>query len=138
MKVTDKTGVTFQLLKTKYLHLSEAQIKEGVFVDSTFLEHLSQKEKQAWLALQNVCENFLVNNKSYDYVAHVEEFLSAYRAMGCNMILKIHFLHSHLDFFPEDLGAVSDEHGKRFHQDIIKVERKLSGKWTASMLAEYC
>ena len=24
---------------------------------------------------------------------------------------KIHFLHSHLDFFPENGGAVSDEHG---------------------------
>ncbi|UYV73934.1 hypothetical protein LAZ67_11001501 [Cordylochernes scorpioides] len=26
------------------------------------------------------------------------------------MSLKIHFLHSHLDFFPDNLGAVSDEH----------------------------
>ena len=32
------------------------------------------------------------------------------------MSLKIHFLHSHLDFFPENLGDVSDEHGERFHQ----------------------
>ncbi|KAJ4437685.1 hypothetical protein ANN_17830 [Periplaneta americana] len=31
-------------------------------------------------------------------------------AMGCNMSLKTHFLDSHLDFFPENLGAVSDEH----------------------------
>ncbi|GBP90238.1 hypothetical protein EVAR_100685_1 [Eumeta japonica] len=30
------------------------------------------------------------------------------------MSLKIHFLHSHLDFFPQNLGAVSDEHGERF------------------------
>ena len=27
------------------------------------------------------------------------------------MSLKIHFLHSHLDFSPENCGAVSDEHG---------------------------
>ena len=34
------------------------------------------------------------------------------------MSLKLHFLHSHLYFFPENLGDVSDEHGERFHQDI--------------------
>jgi len=26
-----------------------------------------------------------------------------------NTSLKIHFLHSHLDFFPDNLGAISDE-----------------------------
>ena len=31
------------------------------------------------------------------------------------MSLKIHFLHSHLDFFPESCGEVSVEHGERFH-----------------------
>jgi hypothetical protein len=34
------------------------------------------------------------------------------------MSLKIHFLESHLDFFPENIGRVGDEHGERFHQDI--------------------
>jgi hypothetical protein len=33
------------------------------------------------------------------------------------MSLKIHFLESHLHFFPENRGKVSDEHGKRFHRD---------------------
>ena len=32
------------------------------------------------------------------------------------MSLKIHFLSSQLDFFPEKSGSVSDEHGERFHQ----------------------
>jgi hypothetical protein len=41
--------------------------------------------------------------------------------MGCNMSLKIHFLESHLDFFPENLGEVSDEHGERFHQDRFSI-----------------
>ncbi|UYV68012.1 Transposase [Cordylochernes scorpioides] len=40
------------------------------------------------------------------------------------MSLKIHFLHSHLDFFPDNLGAVSDEHGERFHQDISSMEKR--------------
>ncbi|UYV70783.1 K02A2.6-like [Cordylochernes scorpioides] len=40
------------------------------------------------------------------------------------MSLKIHFLHSHLDFFPDNLGAVSDEHGERFHQAISSMEKR--------------
>ena len=27
---------------------------------------------------------------------------------------KIHFLHLHMDFFPENCGVVSDEHGEHF------------------------
>ncbi|CAH2105278.1 unnamed protein product [Euphydryas editha] len=44
--------------------------------------------------------------------------LRNYHAMGVNMSLKIHFLHSHVDFFSENLGAVSDEQSERFHQDL--------------------
>jgi len=58
--------------------------------------------------------------------------------MGCNMSLKAHFLYSHLDFFPEYLGAVSDEHRQRFHQEISTMEKQYQGKWSPSMLADYC
>ena len=44
--------------------------------------------------------------------------LHAYHNLGCNMSLKIYFIHFHLDFFPGNCGAVSDEHWERFHQDI--------------------
>ena len=54
------------------------------------------------------------------------------------MILKIHFLESHLDFFPENLGEVSDEHGERVHQNILAIEKRYQDKWTSSMLADYC
>ena len=57
--------------------------------------------------------------------------------MGYNMSPKIHFLESHLDFFLENLGEVSDEHGNRFHQDIMAMEKRYQGKWTSSMLADY-
>jgi len=39
------------------------------------------------------------------------------------MSLKIHFLESQLDFFPQNLGEVSDEHSEIFHQDIMAMER---------------
>jgi len=37
-------------------------------------------------------------------------------------------------FFPEYLGEVSDEHGERFHQDIMAMEKRYQGKWTLSIL----
>jgi len=58
--------------------------------------------------------------------------------MRCNMSIKIHFLESRLDFFRENLGEVCDEHGERFHQDILVMEKQYEGKWTSSMLADYC
>ncbi|GBL75909.1 hypothetical protein AVEN_234248-1 [Araneus ventricosus] len=58
--------------------------------------------------------------------------------MGCNVSLKIHFLHSHLEFFPENLGSVSEKHGERFHQDISNNGARYQGKWYPNMLADYC
>ncbi|UYV74503.1 hypothetical protein LAZ67_11003711 [Cordylochernes scorpioides] len=37
-----------------------------------------------------------------------------------------------------NLGAVSDEHGERFHQDISSMEKRYQGKWSPGMLADYC
>lgn len=54
------------------------------------------------------------------------------------MSLKVYFLNSHLDYFPENLGAVSEEQGERFHQDIKEMERRYQGKWSVTMMADYC
>ena len=48
----------------------------------------------------------------------VDNMLKAYENLGSQMSFKMYFLHSHLDFFPPNLGAVSDVQGERFHQDI--------------------
>jgi hypothetical protein len=45
------------------------------------------------------------------------------------MILKLHFLASHLDYFPPNLRTVSEEQGERFHQDMKNVERRYQGRW---------
>jgi hypothetical protein len=88
-------------------------------------------------ALRNIfeCRKLL---KAENYHEIVSDLLTAYKPMGCNMSLKVHFLGSHLDFFPENLGAVSDEHKERFHQDISNMEKRYQGKWSLSMLADYC
>jgi hypothetical protein len=83
-------------------------------------------------------KTFLGNHKAENYHEIVSDLLTAYKPTGCNMFLKVHFLGSHLDFFPGNLGAVSDEHGERFHQDIYNMEKRYQGKWSLSMLADYC
>jgi len=42
----------------------------------------------------------------------VAALVKSYKAMGCNMSLKVYFLDTHLDLFPENLGTVSKEHGE--------------------------
>jgi len=68
----------------------------------------------------------------------VHDLLTLYKVMGCNMSLNIHFLESHLNFFPKNLGEVNEEYGERFLPDIMAMEKWYQGKWTTSMLADYC
>ena len=54
------------------------------------------------------------------------------------MSIKLHFLDSHLDFFPDNLGDYSEEQGERFHQDIKTMETRYQGRWNVNMMADYC
>jgi len=46
--------------------------------------------------------------------------------MYARMSLKIHFLHSHLDFFPNNLE--SDEQGKHFHH-YLTIKKRYQEYW---------
>ena len=87
-----------------------------------FKSKLVYEERRVWVAFENICNNFMGNKKGENYKELVPELLSSYLQLR-HTSLKIHFLHSHLDFFPENLGAVSDEHGETFHQDIAYMEK---------------
>jgi len=80
----------------------------------------------------------LGNRRAQNYEELVNNLLQSYQKLSCNMSLKIPFLHSHLDFFPEDCGAVSDEHGEHFHQDVSSMEKRYQGKWNCVVHADYC
>ena len=54
------------------------------------------------------------------------------------MNVKLFFLHSHMDNFPEDWGDISDTEGERFHQDIKVMEERYQGHWDKRMMADYC
>ena len=41
------------------------------------------------------------------------------------------------EFFRENLGQVSEEHGERFHQDIAAMEKRYQGRWDTVMMGDY-
>jgi hypothetical protein len=72
---------------------------------------------------------FLGNFKDLQCEKTVKTMLEKLQALGCNMSLKLHFLHCHLDYLPENLGALSEEQADRVHQDIKEMERRYQGQW---------
>ena len=148
VKGMDFEGEGFQYLKDKFSKTKTvAKIKAGVFVgpeirelmrDDMFKTKLSVPELAAWEAFESVVQNFLGNHKSDQYVQLVDKLLKTYETLGCRMSLKMHFLHSHLEFFPPNLGDVSDEHGERFHQDISLMESRYQGRFDSNMMGDYC
>jgi hypothetical protein len=84
--------------------------------EKSFVETLTGTEWEAWESFAWVCVNLLRRKKS-DFRDGIQKLLNAHMEMGCRMSLKVHFLHSHLDSFPENLGEVSNEQGECSHQD---------------------
>ena len=48
-------------------------------------------------------------------------FIKLQKSLGKN-VTENSFSYSHLDFFPPDMGEISDEHGERFLQKIKEME----------------
>jgi len=125
VKGMDITVGEFEYVRNKFPNVSDAKIKEGIFIGLQIRELMQDKqfdaetenetERNAWLSFKRICKDFLRNHKAANYQDVVQDLLTSYKAMGCNMSLKIHFLESHLDFFPENLRKVSDEHGEIFN-----------------------
>ncbi|GBN72339.1 hypothetical protein AVEN_159551-1 [Araneus ventricosus] len=76
VKGLDREGVAFLHLRNKFKHISEAKVKEGVFIgpqikavfrDEEFEKKQSEAEKAAWLAFKSVCTHFLGNRKAENY-----------------------------------------------------------------------
>jgi hypothetical protein len=106
--------------------------------DKDFEKTMNAREKEAWTAFRSVTENFLGNNKDTNYKNIVETMLENFKKLGCNMSVKVHVLHSYIEYFPEKLGRFSEEQGERFHQDIKEMEKRYQGKWNEHMMADYC
>jgi len=147
VKALDVKGPAFMYLCGKFPRLTFEKIKARVFIgpeirklfkDQQFEAVLSDKEKAAWQSFEKVSNGFLGNFKAANFRELVQDLMDSYEQLGCNMSLKMHFLFSHLNFFPLNCGDVSDEHGERFHHDISLMEHRYKGKWSAAMLGDYC
>ena len=126
IKALDKDGRTFRFLRKKFFRISEAKLQAGVFdgpqireltKDEGFTERMSAVEKRAWTAFRVVILNFLGKNKSPDYEEQVKELLESFRSLGARMSVKMHFLSSHLDYFPDNCGDTA----KNRESDFTKI-----------------
>ena len=64
--------------------------------------------------------------------------LKCYHEIGANMSIKVYFLDSYLDKFPDNCGDFSDKQGERFHQDLKIMEDRYQGRWDKRMMADNC
>ena len=99
---------------------------------------MNEVELEAWKAFVLVVKNFLGNNKARNYTELVNKMLAVFRNLSCNMSVKMLYLFSHMDQFPENLGSMSDELRERFHQDLKEMETRYQGRWDAVMMADNC
>ena len=65
-----------------------------------------------------VVRNFLGIQKAKTYSEIVNYMVEKFRVLSVNMIIKVHFFHSHLGQFPENLGHVSTKQGKYFTRTL--------------------
>jgi len=98
----------------------------------------SMNTLEAWKAFVLVVKNFLGNYKASNYEELVTNMITWFKKLGCNVSIKMHFLFSHINRFPEHLGAMSDEQGERFHQDMKEMETLYQRRWDAVMMVDYC
>ena len=110
------------IVKTRITHNSGKQTNK---------KNVKKRQKDVWhgsLMKSEARHATLGNMKSQNFSELVENLLQAFHNLQCNMSVKVHFLYSHLDYFPENLGAISEEQGERFHQDIKVMEKRYQGR----------
>ena len=127
-------GLTLEKLKASIF--DGPQIRQ-LIRDPEFKNSMKEVELEVSEAFVLVVKNFLGNNKARNYVELVNNMLTAFRNLGCNMSIKMHYLFSHMDRFPENLCSMSDEQGESFHQDLKELETRYQGRWDAIMMADY-
>lgn len=95
VKALRKDGDSFHYLKSVFPNLSDAKIKEGVFVgpqikrllnDSNFILTLTVDEAKAWKSFRSVVDGFLGNSRSRNYKKIVKDLLVNYKKIGMFLI----------------------------------------------------
>jgi len=143
VKALDLTGAPFQYIRQMFPKLLDTNVSAGIFIAPQIKVMLACKkledkmcdvEKCAWVAFKHVVHGSLGNNMSDIYKELVEILIVHYAEMKCRMS---HYMHSHLNFFRQNLGDVSEEQGEHFCQDILAREKRYQGRWDASIMGDY-
>ena len=146
-KALNKDGSCFMYICRSFPRLSDEKLKAGVFDgpqirtlirDTEFVKSMNAIESAAWNSFFEVVQKFLGNHKASNYKQLVMRMLKCFEEHGANRSIKLHYLFSHLDRFPQNFGDFSDEQGERFHQDIKVMEERYQGRWDQHMMADYC
>lgn len=137
MKALDRNGPAFSFLYEKFPRFSLEKIKVGLFIGPSVWSHSQWWWEGSLECLLAWCDWFSRKCKSCQLQYLVEDLTTSYKKLGCNMSLKMCFLHSLLDSILVNCGTVSDERGECFHQDISVIENRYRGKWSATRLADY-
>jgi hypothetical protein len=110
-------------LREKFPKLSDAKLKEGIFIgprireiisDDLFENLLTETEKSAWLAFKAVCLHFLGNIKAADYKELVRGLLQGTPDCGVPYVTE----HSFCTF---PIGLPPSETGRTERQTWCKV-----------------
>ena len=142
-----KDSLAFKFLHECFPKLSDAKIKEDVFVgpqirklilNDMFDKTLNETELAAWKSFKQVFLNFLSLHKSDDFEDVVANLLRNYHIMRCKMSLKVYFLHSHLPFFHETLEQFQMNTVRDFTKTLLLLKKRFKRKWSTGILAEYC
>ncbi|KAI6653887.1 hypothetical protein LOD99_3063 [Oopsacas minuta] len=147
IKALNKDGTCFNYLCSVYRGLSIEKLKAGIFdgpqirkliKDEEFASYMTGFEASAWYSFVDVVMGFLGNTKVANYQNLVQGMLKNFHSLGTRMNIKLHYLYSHLERFPENLGDLSEEQSERFQRDIWTMEEQYLGRRDDYMLADYC
>ncbi|UYV63591.1 CUL1 [Cordylochernes scorpioides] len=128
-KALKKDSDAVKYLMNKFRKISCSKITEDIFFgpqirklinDEELIAILKEDEKNAWLAFIDVVKHFFGNNISPNYARIVENMISKFHKLACLMNLKLHFMDSHLNFFPDNFGAESEE--QVLFENFVKIE----------------
>ncbi|KAF2366395.1 hypothetical protein FHG87_002845 [Trinorchestia longiramus] len=114
-KALDREGGRFVFFHQKFRRKSMEKIEAGIFdgpqirvlvsiKDTSFDDALNPAGLSVWLSLKSVIANFLGNHRSAQYQKVVDELMENFRRLCACMLVKMHFLRSYRDYFPEICG----------------------------------
>ena len=63
--------------------------------------------------------------------------LTVYEVQGYQMSLKVHFLHSHLEYLSQSMDFYTEEQGGKLHQDLRTMGKRYQGRMDVNMMGDY-